>query len=502
MDGPDHYRALGLSAGCTAQEVLAAYKTKVASRFHPDNGGDPYGWARYQSAFDTLIDANRRQEYDAQFLVDADGSEDSDDSGEEDEDDPWSTELEQFDLHKALGVDATGTDKEHIVGGESRVHSRFYDVATVTWPNVYRLSCEMAEAVADSADLDASGSDAEGDDDDDGDDDRADSATGDEASPATSSAATASAALHEEAEQAITRFRQACLAYTVLSDPVRRRVYATCRFSGLRASESFQSDSVFERDAREVREAFFRGDDPVVREFLLLRADDRDAEPDKHHGSGAAEPQSTELEAEEEEEDKEQEEAEEEEEEEEQGEDDDEEEEMEEEELPDSPVEDLQGQVPTAPLPLDFVEAAQLAAKLAARNEQPPPPPPLGLLSSGDSLAQLLKTFHQGLEDEGAQARDDDHEDEGKEEEGSMNAMAAGQSHRMASVIAKAAARDKLRVVSTARDRTQGPNQRRPGMPLRSGRRRFEDPRGSFWWRRWCSRRYASVKAVRRRHSK
>ena len=135
-DEEDHYRALGLAPTATTEQVREAYQKKVQSRFHPDNGGDPFGWSRYQRAYNTLIDMNSRARYDAQWWVadEDDGEEEEDADSTEAIDDPWEVELEEFDLHAALGVSASGSDGDAISGGESRVLSRFYDVATLTWP--------------------------------------------------------------------------------------------------------------------------------------------------------------------------------------------------------------------------------------------------------------------------------------------------------------------------------------------------------------------------------
>ena len=50
----DLYRVLGVAPSASSEQIADAYRAK-ATRFHPDNGGDPYGWKSYQSAYDTLI---------------------------------------------------------------------------------------------------------------------------------------------------------------------------------------------------------------------------------------------------------------------------------------------------------------------------------------------------------------------------------------------------------------------------------------------------------------
>ncbi|EOD07473.1 hypothetical protein EMIHUDRAFT_218411 [Emiliania huxleyi CCMP1516] len=74
----------------------------------------------------------------------------------------------------------------------------------------------------------------------------------------------------EEHAAAVTAFRRACLAFRVLRDAERRRVYYAVGFGGLRASEAYQEESVFEVEAWEVRRSFLEGDEQGDREYLLL----------------------------------------------------------------------------------------------------------------------------------------------------------------------------------------------------------------------------------------
>lgn len=133
-DQEDHYRTLGLAPTATAQDVREAYRKMMASRFHPDNGGDPNGWGRFQRAYNTLIDDNARAQYDAIWFEPTYGDEDCDDTlvDEAGDEDPWHVALEEFDLHAALGVSASGSDGDGISGGrpcrrrnvvESRQHA-------------------------------------------------------------------------------------------------------------------------------------------------------------------------------------------------------------------------------------------------------------------------------------------------------------------------------------------------------------------------------------------
>ena len=67
-------------------------------------------------------------------------------------DDPWTVDLEPFDLHDALGVTASGADGEFISGGEARVLSRFYDLATLIWP----AAAHAGYALDEGSDVDVS----------------------------------------------------------------------------------------------------------------------------------------------------------------------------------------------------------------------------------------------------------------------------------------------------------------------------------------------------------
>jgi curved DNA-binding protein len=59
----DHYQTLGVAKTATADEIKKAYR-KLASQHHPDKGGDTAKFQEIQTAYDTLSDPNKRQEYD------------------------------------------------------------------------------------------------------------------------------------------------------------------------------------------------------------------------------------------------------------------------------------------------------------------------------------------------------------------------------------------------------------------------------------------------------
>jgi curved DNA-binding protein len=60
-----YYDILGVTEKATAEEIKRAYR-KLASQHHPDKGGDKNKFQEIQSAYDTLSDNNRRQQYDMQ----------------------------------------------------------------------------------------------------------------------------------------------------------------------------------------------------------------------------------------------------------------------------------------------------------------------------------------------------------------------------------------------------------------------------------------------------
>lgn len=59
----DHYTTLGISKTATAEEIKRAYR-KLASVNHPDKGGSTETFQKIQAAYDTLMDPQKRAEYD------------------------------------------------------------------------------------------------------------------------------------------------------------------------------------------------------------------------------------------------------------------------------------------------------------------------------------------------------------------------------------------------------------------------------------------------------
>jgi hypothetical protein len=61
-----HYQVLRIPVTATAKEIKVAYR-KAARLAHPDHGGDPAAFRRVTLAYETLIDAKRRADYDRAY---------------------------------------------------------------------------------------------------------------------------------------------------------------------------------------------------------------------------------------------------------------------------------------------------------------------------------------------------------------------------------------------------------------------------------------------------
>lgn len=59
----DYYSVLGVQRDATPDDIKRAYR-KLASKHHPDKGGDNATFQNIQVAYDTLSDPQRRQQYD------------------------------------------------------------------------------------------------------------------------------------------------------------------------------------------------------------------------------------------------------------------------------------------------------------------------------------------------------------------------------------------------------------------------------------------------------
>jgi len=87
-------------------------------------------------------------------------------------------------------------------------------------------------------------------------------------------------------ETAVRHFWLVSEAYLVLKDPERRRIYDECGLAGLRQSEKCYEESVLDKDAFEVYDSFFNGDDPDDRDFLLMNGRPEDDDEDSARESG------------------------------------------------------------------------------------------------------------------------------------------------------------------------------------------------------------------------
>jgi DnaJ-class molecular chaperone len=59
----DYYSTLGIAKTATPEEIKKAYR-KLASQHHPDKGGETAKFQELQTAYETLSDPQKRQQYD------------------------------------------------------------------------------------------------------------------------------------------------------------------------------------------------------------------------------------------------------------------------------------------------------------------------------------------------------------------------------------------------------------------------------------------------------
>lgn len=59
----EHYQTLGVAKNASPDEIKKAYR-KLASQHHPDKGGDTATFQKIQTAYDTLSNPEKRQQYD------------------------------------------------------------------------------------------------------------------------------------------------------------------------------------------------------------------------------------------------------------------------------------------------------------------------------------------------------------------------------------------------------------------------------------------------------
>lgn len=58
-----HYETLGIEKNASAEEIKSAYR-KLAMKHHPDRGGNEKMFQKITEAYETLIDPNKKDEYD------------------------------------------------------------------------------------------------------------------------------------------------------------------------------------------------------------------------------------------------------------------------------------------------------------------------------------------------------------------------------------------------------------------------------------------------------
>jgi hypothetical protein len=63
-----HYQVLRVAVTATEKEIKVAYR-RAARAAHPDHGGDPAAFRRVTSAYETLIDPQRRKAYDRSYAA-------------------------------------------------------------------------------------------------------------------------------------------------------------------------------------------------------------------------------------------------------------------------------------------------------------------------------------------------------------------------------------------------------------------------------------------------
>jgi DnaJ-class molecular chaperone len=61
----NHYETLGVSETASQEEIKKAYR-KLATKHHPDKGGDTATFQKIAAAYETVGDQNKRAQYDAQ----------------------------------------------------------------------------------------------------------------------------------------------------------------------------------------------------------------------------------------------------------------------------------------------------------------------------------------------------------------------------------------------------------------------------------------------------
>ena len=76
------------------------------------------------------------------------------------------------------------------------------------------------------------------------------------------------------------KFRQVCIAYAIMMDEDRRRIYSDHGIEGLKKAEAYQESNIFELDPWEACEKFFGAEDPDDREYFLLNGNEQLSDED------------------------------------------------------------------------------------------------------------------------------------------------------------------------------------------------------------------------------
>ena len=139
----------------------------------------------------------------------------------------WEDDLEPFDLYKTLGVTRASGKNGGVAGGESRIRSQFHRKSLRYHPEHFKpqRSGNRVPVV-------------------------------------------------QQRSEANLNFRRVGLAFSVLMDPARREVYDAAGWAGLKQSEGYSEENVFDWDAFDIFEHFFSGESEGDRQYLLMESID------------------------------------------------------------------------------------------------------------------------------------------------------------------------------------------------------------------------------------
>lgn len=104
-ESSSHYQVLRVAVTATEKEIKVAYR-RAARLAHPDHGGDPAAFRRVTSAYETLIDPQRRKAYDRSYAAGTANGTD----GEPHFDAPSAGSRASATVHKSAGARNTAGD--------------------------------------------------------------------------------------------------------------------------------------------------------------------------------------------------------------------------------------------------------------------------------------------------------------------------------------------------------------------------------------------------------